>query len=150
MPGGVLDTTALCSLLVPFPAPLPIATDACSGLTATPTSTGKTNTPGPCLDQYTITVHRTASDVCGNKTNFDQFVHVIDTVAPTLVNIPPNITVECNAIPVPPKTPILSMRTQLQQSSDRCACRKRDQKPRPDYLRTLDRLHCAARMDCHR
>ncbi|MBP6811881.1 MAG: hypothetical protein KA138_10200, partial [Saprospiraceae bacterium] len=104
VPGGVLDTTALCSSLVPFPAPLPIATDACSGLTATPTSTGQTNTPGPCLDQYTITVHWTASDVCGNKTNFDQFVHVIDTVAPTLVNIPPNITVECNAIPVPPNT----------------------------------------------
>ncbi len=104
VPGGVLDTTALCSSLVPFPAPLPIATDACSGLTATPTSTGQTNTPGLCTDQYTITVHWTASDVCGNKTNFDQFVHVIDTVAPTLVNIPPNITVECNAIPVPPNT----------------------------------------------
>jgi len=104
VPGGVLDTTALCSSLVPFPAPLPIATDACSGLTAAATSTGQTTTPGPCTDQYTITVHWTASDVCGNKTNFDQVVHVVDTVAPILVNIPPNVTVECNAIPAPPST----------------------------------------------
>ncbi|MDO8366034.1 MAG: gliding motility-associated C-terminal domain-containing protein [Saprospiraceae bacterium] len=102
--GGILDTTALCSALVPFPAPVPIPTDACSGLTDPPTYTGETITPGPCTDEYTITVHWTASDVCGNKSNFNQFVHVIDTVPPTLINIPPNVTVECDAIPDPPDT----------------------------------------------
>ncbi len=102
VPGGILDTTALCSALMPFPAPLPHATDACSGLTATPNKTGQTITPGVCTGQYTITVHWLASDVCVNKTNFDQVVHVIDTVPPTLVNIPANITVECDAIPAPP------------------------------------------------
>ncbi len=102
--GGVLDTTALCSALVPFPAPTPIATDACSGLTASPTNNGQTIIPGLCTDRYTIAVHWVAEDVCGNKTSFDQLVHVIDTVPPTLMNIPPNITVECDAIPAPPET----------------------------------------------
>lgn len=109
VPGGILDTTALCSSLVPFPAPVPFATDACSGLTATPDTTmAKTITPGACTDQYTITVHWIASDVCGNTTTFNQVVHVIDTVPPTLVNIPPNITVECDAIPAPPNTIIFN------------------------------------------
>ncbi|MFN0213362.1 MAG: hypothetical protein ACKVT2_03835, partial [Saprospiraceae bacterium] len=102
VPGGVLDTTTLCSALVPFPAPTPLATDACSGPTAPPTSSGQTTTAGACTDQYTITVHWSASDVCGNNTNFDQLVHVIDTVAPTILNIPANITVECDAIPAAP------------------------------------------------
>ncbi len=103
-PGGVLDTTALCSALVPFPAPLPNATDACSGLTAPPDSIGQTITAGSCQDQYTITVLWVATDVCGNTTAFDQLVHVIDTVPPTLINIPANITVECDAIPALPNT----------------------------------------------
>ncbi|MBC7775166.1 MAG: Ig-like domain-containing protein, partial [Phycisphaerae bacterium] len=102
VPGGILDTTALCSALAPFPAPVPIATDACSGLTATPTKTGQTIMPGLCTGQYTITVHWSASDACGNSTTFNQIVHVIDTVPPTLVNIPANITVECDAIPAAP------------------------------------------------
>lgn len=102
VPGGVLDTTALCSALTPFPAPVPIATDACSGLTAAPVKTGQSTVPGLCTDQYTIQVHWVATDVCNNPTPFDQLVHVIDTVPPTLVNIPPNITVECDAIPDPP------------------------------------------------
>jgi gliding motility-associated-like protein len=104
VPGGILDTTALCSALQPFPAPVPMATDACSGLTAAPIQQGQTITTGPCTDQYTIVVQWVASDVCGNLTTFDQRVHVIDTVSPTLVNIPPNITVECDAIPTPPNT----------------------------------------------
>ena len=108
VPGGILDTTALCSTLLPFPAPAPNATDACSGLTATPTSTGQTPTPGVCTDQYTIAVHWIASDVCGNTTMFDQIVRVVDTVPPMLMNVPPNITVECDAIPAQPETSLLN------------------------------------------
>ena len=108
VPGGVLDTTALCSALLPFPAPVPNATDACSGLTAPPTSTGQTPTPGGCTDQYTIRVHWVASDVCGNTTTFNQIVRVIDTVPPVLMNIPPNITVECDAIPTSPETSLFN------------------------------------------
>ena len=103
-PGGILDTTALCSALDPFPAPVPLATDACSGPTAVPTFVDQTITPGTCAGAYTIALHWIAEDVCGNKTPFDQLVHVIDTVAPTLLNLPANITVECDAIPAPPET----------------------------------------------
>ncbi len=108
VPGGVLDTTALCSALVPFPAPVPLATDACSGPTGAPTNTGQSITPGPCNDQYTIVVQWIAEDVCGNKTPFNQLVQVIDTVAPTLMNLPPNITVECDAIPSVPETSLFN------------------------------------------
>jgi hypothetical protein len=45
-----------------------------------------------------------AQDVCLNQTQFVQLVHVIDTVAPLLTNIPEDITVECNNIPQPPNT----------------------------------------------
>jgi gliding motility-associated-like protein len=108
VPGGILDTTALCSALTPFPAPAPIALDACSGPTAPPISSGQTIDPGSCSDQYTIRVKWTAEDVCGNKTAFDQLVHVIDTVAPQLLSVPANITVECDAIPAPPALPSLN------------------------------------------
>lgn len=102
VPGGVLDSTALCSALLPFPLPEPLATDACSGPTAPPTNTGQTTVPGPCTGQYTVLVHWVANDVCGNTTTFNQVLNVVDTVAPTLMNIPANITVECDAIPDPP------------------------------------------------
>lgn len=102
VPGGILDTTALCSALTPFPAPAPLAVDACSGPTAAPVSSGQTIDPGSCADQYTIRVHWSAEDVCGNKTAFDQLVHVVDTVAPQLLSVPANVTVECDAIPAPP------------------------------------------------
>ncbi|MBL7829211.1 MAG: gliding motility-associated C-terminal domain-containing protein [Saprospiraceae bacterium] len=104
VPGGVLDTTALCSSLQPFPAPIPIATDACSGITAAPTYLSTDSIPGSCTGNYTLQLHWSAQDVCGNQTNFLQVVHVIDTVAPTLSNIPVNTTVECNNIPDPPNT----------------------------------------------
>lgn len=108
VPGGVLDTTALCSALTPFPAPVPLATDACSGPTPPPVQNGQTNVPGSCDDEYIIEVHWVATDVCGNTTAFDQLVRVIDSVAPVLVNIPPNITVECDAIPAAPETALFN------------------------------------------
>lgn len=104
VPGGVLDTTALCSALSPFPAPAPIATDPCSGLTAPPQYLGVDSIPGACRGNYLLKLHWTAADVCNNQVNFEQLVHVIDTVPPVLFNIPPNITVECNNIPSPPNT----------------------------------------------
>lgn len=104
VPGGILDTTALCSALSPFPAPTPIATDPCSGLTAPPQYLDVDSIPNGCVGKYTLQLHWVASDVCGNQINFDQLVHVIDTVPPQLSNIPPDITVECNNIPTAPNT----------------------------------------------
>ncbi|MFN5365124.1 MAG: hypothetical protein ACK5CH_06890, partial [Bacteroidota bacterium] len=104
VPVGLLDTTALCSNLVPFPLPTPGALDACSGLTLPPVLLGTTNSPATCPGNYTIEVRWRAQDVCLNQTQFVQTVHVIDTVAPLLVNIPDDMTVECNSIPSPPNT----------------------------------------------
>jgi gliding motility-associated-like protein len=104
VPAGLLDTTALCSNLVPFPLPTPGALDACSGLTLPPVSLGTTSLPATCPGNYTIEVRWRAQDVCLNQTQFVQLVHVIDTVAPLLTNIPEDITVECNNIPQPPST----------------------------------------------
>lgn len=104
VPGGVLDTNALCSAMIPFPAPLPFAVDPCSGPTAAPDFVNTDTIPGACAGEYTLRLNWIASDVCGNQSPFEQLVHVIDSVAPLLSNIPPNITVECNAIPTPPNS----------------------------------------------
>lgn len=111
--GGILDTTALCSALTPFPAPPPLASDACSGMTAPPVFSSQDTLLGACNGQYTLVLHWTAQDVCGNSTDFDQLLHVIDTIRPTLTNIPENITVECDAIPPPPNPTIFN-------ASDNC------------------------------
>ena len=102
VPGGVLDTTALCSAMVPFPAPAPTALDACSGQTNPPVYVNTDSLPGSCVGAYTLKIHWIAQDVCGNQAQFEQVVHVVDTVAPTLANIPPPITVECENIPEVP------------------------------------------------
>ncbi|TVR38078.1 MAG: hypothetical protein EA392_10945, partial [Cryomorphaceae bacterium] len=42
----------------------------------------------------------TATDQCGNQTVFEQFITLVDTVAPTLHNLPENTVIECDqAIP---------------------------------------------------
>src|SRR5205823_4995966 len=52
---------------------------------------------------YTYNVTRTwkATDPCGNMNTCSQTISVVDTNAPTLVGVPPNATVECNAVPSP-------------------------------------------------
>jgi gliding motility-associated-like protein len=104
VPGGVLDTTALCSVLTPFPAPVPLAMDLCGGMTPPPVPLDTIIIPGVCAGNYTIQKVWQARDFCFNSVVFNQFIHVIDTVAPQLSNIPPGITVECDGIPIPPDT----------------------------------------------
>ncbi|MCW5924786.1 MAG: gliding motility-associated C-terminal domain-containing protein [Saprospiraceae bacterium] len=100
-PGGLLDTTMTCDAQ-PFPTPPPAPVDACSGPTALPVFVNDVISNGPCDDAYIIIRNWQAEDVCGNTSIIPQNIHVVDTVAPTLSNIPPDVTVECNAIPVPP------------------------------------------------
>ena len=54
-----------------------------------------------CTTSYIITRTWTATDVCGNSSIAEQVVTVEgDASAPTLVGIPADETVECDAIPV--------------------------------------------------
>ncbi|HRI58957.1 MAG TPA: hypothetical protein PK228_04525, partial [Saprospiraceae bacterium] len=102
-PGGLLDTTIVCNAQ-PFVTPPPSPVDACSGLTATPVFVNDVVTNGSCDDTYTLTRNWQAQDVCGNTSIIPQIIHVVDTVRPVLTNIPPDVTVECDAIPVVPAT----------------------------------------------
>ncbi len=43
-----------------------------------------------------------ATDACGNKSSFTVYVVLVDKKAPALSGVPNDITVNCNAIPLPP------------------------------------------------
>jgi hypothetical protein len=87
---------------VPPPATL-AATDNC-GAPVTVSYNGQTTTPGPCTDAYTITRTWTATDNCNNTKTISQTISVVDTQKPNFTSAPPNLTVQCNAIP-PVATP---------------------------------------------
>ena len=109
---SVSDTTVVCDLP---PMTLPAtAADACSGPTQAPVAINQFFTPGACADEGILTLLWQASDVCGNTGTATQQIFIIDTVAPVLSGIPADITVECDAIPVPPATSSFG-------SSDNCA-----------------------------
>src|SRR5439155_885445 len=56
---------------------------------------------GPCPDTFALTRTWTATDACGNRSSRSQVVSVRDTSAPSLVGVPPGVTVECDAVPAP-------------------------------------------------
>ncbi len=51
-----------------------------------------------CTDEYTLVRKWTAVDNCGNTTVDSQLLMLIDTVAPSLLNIPADLTVECDRL----------------------------------------------------
>ena len=57
-------------------------------------------TAGTCIDSYTLTRSWTAEDNCGNQTVSTQIITVEDTTNPVLSDVPVDITVECDSIPV--------------------------------------------------
>ena len=104
---NVIDTTAPTLVDVPADATVecdavPAAADvtATDNCDASPVVTlEETITPGACTGQYTITRTWTATDDCGNSSSATQTINVIDTTAPTLVDVPADATVECDAVP---------------------------------------------------
>lgn len=100
-PGGLLDTTITCEAM-PVVTPPPSPVDACSGPTAPPVFVNDVVGVGPCDDTYPLTRNWQAQDVCGNTSIIPQIIQVVDTVRPVLSNIPPDVTVECDAIPPAP------------------------------------------------
>ena len=97
---GFADTTGVCDVAPILPKPT--ATDACNGVISVIDTVGVVTTPGTCADAYTLTITWTAQDVCNNATTFSQDIAISDTVRPTLTNIPPDVTVACDAIPTAP------------------------------------------------
>jgi gliding motility-associated-like protein/uncharacterized repeat protein (TIGR01451 family) len=57
---------------------------------------------GNCNGNYTVARTWTVTDDCGNAATATQRIHVRDTKAPLLYNIPVNATVECGQVPSVP------------------------------------------------
>ncbi|MBL7816022.1 MAG: gliding motility-associated C-terminal domain-containing protein [Saprospiraceae bacterium] len=84
-----------------MPTALPTASDNCD-TNVRITMTDQT-TPGNCSGNYVVTRTWTAEDNCGNTSTAQQIITVKDTVAPTLVGVPANVTLNCGqAVPTVP------------------------------------------------
>jgi hypothetical protein len=60
-----------------------------------------------CVTEYTLVRIWSATDACGNTTTVSQEIEVIDDVAPILINVPADTTVDCNTIPEIPEVSAL-------------------------------------------
>ncbi len=80
------------------PVGTPTATDNCASA-VTLTYDGQTRTNGPCADTYSLLRRWTAADNCGNTVSAQQVIFVQDTTKPVFTFVPPDATVNCEAIP---------------------------------------------------
>ncbi|MBI3836288.1 MAG: HYR domain-containing protein [Planctomycetes bacterium] len=78
----------------------PTAMDACSG-SVTSVALSETRTGGACPNAYILTRTWTSTDACGNTSTAKQIVTVGDSSPPSLVGVPADVTVECDAVPEP-------------------------------------------------
>src|SRR4030095_10570109 len=56
---------------------------------------------GPCANAHDVTRTWTATDNCNNTISCSQTIHVVDTTAPQLVNVPSDDNVSCDNVPPP-------------------------------------------------
>jgi large repetitive protein len=77
----------------------PTAADNCTDA-VTIAFVGETRTNGSCPDTYSLVRRWTAMDNCGNSASAEQTITVQDVILPVFTFVPPNVTVECNAIPL--------------------------------------------------
>ncbi|MFK8006549.1 MAG: SdrD B-like domain-containing protein, partial [Saprospiraceae bacterium] len=99
--GVPANVTVECDL-VPAPA-TPQAIDNCDA--DVDISFNEVKTDGQCEDNYILTRTWTATDNCGNQDVKIQYILVQDTNAPSIYDIPANVTVECDAIPAASTAP---------------------------------------------
>jgi hypothetical protein len=92
------DERASCDSIPPPASPR--ATDAEDPIPVVTFAEARVN--GPCADRYQLVRTWTARDRSWNETSDRQTVDVVDDVRPTLVSVPPDQTVECDAIPGAP------------------------------------------------
>ncbi len=91
------DTTISCDALIPNT--VLTATDNCD--TDVDLIMTEVQINGFCDDEYTLFRAWTAVDNCGNESKRFQTINVQDTIKPILLDIPSDITVECDMIPAP-------------------------------------------------
>lgn len=90
------DTLLACDAALPDDEP--IAMDNCD---ANPTRTfSELRTDGNCGDNFTLTRTWTYVDECGNDSSYSQILTLVDTVAPIFLNVPVDVTLECDGTPV--------------------------------------------------
>ena len=82
------DVTVECDEALPTGAPT--ATDACD--TDVDVVMNEQQQPGSCPQELVITRVWTATDDCGNASTASQTIFVIDTEAPTLANVPQDLS----------------------------------------------------------
>ncbi|MDB6056282.1 MAG: hypothetical protein JWO95_126 [Verrucomicrobiales bacterium] len=99
--GVPANTTVECAS-VPAPA-TPSANDNCDRAPAINFTSASTQTGSGCGHfNYTLTRTWTAMDACGNSSSAQQTILVHDTTAPLLSAAPPDVTVQCDAVPSAP------------------------------------------------
>ncbi|RMG80766.1 MAG: hypothetical protein D6714_14120, partial [Bacteroidetes bacterium] len=86
------DLTINCSDALPTDEPT--VTDNCGSATLT---LDIQTTPGTCPQESVVTKTWTATDDCGNANSVSQKITVVDTESPVLVNVPADLTLECDA-----------------------------------------------------
>jgi hypothetical protein len=97
------DITIICDAV---PAPPTVgANDNCdNNVTVT---LAEVRTDGDCPNNYTLTRTWTATDNCGNTSNDEQVLTVIDAAGPEILDIPASVTVECDEFQSAPTLQIL-------------------------------------------
>ncbi len=95
---GVPDkATAECGAVPP--AAVVTADDACDG--SVPVVLSESSSEGPCPGSYILTRTWIATDQCGNTTVGSHQICVVDTLDPSLVGAPLDVSVECDNVPPP-------------------------------------------------
>ncbi|MEO1410040.1 MAG: hypothetical protein AAFW73_09150 [Bacteroidota bacterium] len=92
------DTTVLCSAIpdLPLIGAVIQATDNCDPTVSISVAQDTVNQT--CTDEFTLIRRWSAVDNCGNVRLDSQLLTVIDTVPPSLLNIPADLTVTCDRL----------------------------------------------------
>jgi hypothetical protein len=91
------DATFQCGEVPPSDTPMVAYTEGCDNTVLTMT---ETQVPGTCPGQYTLVRVYTLTDDCDNAVSRTWTLEVIDTLPPTLFNIPADLVLGCGD-PIP-------------------------------------------------
>ena len=100
----VSDLDLTCSEWETYSIDLPEAMDNCDDGLA-PTTVDTVMVEGPCAGTFTVLLTFTVQDAAGNATSMEQTIEVTDQEAPSFVQVPSDITLECGS-PLPEDLPL--------------------------------------------